>query len=82
MAREECALCPMSCISTTQNIGGREQARVLADEMNDETAKKMMLGIVDDYEKLAVRAAARLLSWTVWPLVIVFSLLWLVTDFL
>jgi hypothetical protein len=29
-----------------------EESRVLAEQMNDETAKKIILGIADDYEKL------------------------------
>jgi hypothetical protein len=37
-----------------------KEARALAEQMSDETAKKMMLEIADDYEKLAVRAAKRM----------------------
>ena len=36
-----------------------EEARVLAEQVTNETAKKMMLKIADDYDKLAVRAAIR-----------------------
>ena len=35
------------------------EARVLAEQMRDETTKKLMLGIADDYDELAVRAAKR-----------------------
>src|SRR6516165_3410623 len=34
-----------------------EESRVLAEQMRDETSKKTMLGIANDYEKLATRAA-------------------------
>jgi hypothetical protein len=36
-----------------------EESRVLSEQMSDETARKMMLRIADDYEILAARAAAR-----------------------
>jgi len=57
-----------------------EESRVMAEQMNDETAKKIMLRIADDYDKLAVGAAARLFGWTVGPLAIIFFLLWLGTS--
>ena len=37
-----------------------EEARTLADEMNDEIAKQTMLGIAEDYEVLAHHADLRL----------------------
>ena len=40
-----------------------EEARALAEQMASEQHKKMMLKIADDYDKLATRAAARLLGW-------------------
>jgi hypothetical protein len=36
-----------------------EQARTIADQMNDAEAKGMMLKIAEDYEKLAKRAEVR-----------------------
>ena len=39
-----------------------EESRVLVEQMTDETARKSMLGIADHYNKLAVRAAMRLLD--------------------
>ena len=36
-----------------------KEARVLAEQTTDQTAKKLMLWIADDYEELAARAAKR-----------------------
>jgi hypothetical protein len=37
-----------------------EETRVLAEQMGDEKSKQMMIKIADDYDKLALRAAARI----------------------
>jgi hypothetical protein len=37
-----------------------EEARTLAEQMDDPEAKQMMLGIVESYERLAQRAERRL----------------------
>jgi len=58
-----------------------EGSHVLAEQMNDEPSKKIMLRIADDYGQLATRAATRLYNMTLGPLVIAFFLLWLATDF-
>jgi hypothetical protein len=39
-----------------------EASRILAEQMTDETLKKMMLTIADDYEKLAGRTSERLIG--------------------
>ena len=58
-----------------------EGSHVLAEQMNDEPSKKIMLRIADDYGQLATRAATRLYNMTLGPLVIAFFLLWLATEF-
>jgi DNA-binding ferritin-like protein len=51
---------PASFINEPQHWRNRaEEARKLADEMNDETSRQMMLQIAEDYERLAERAAQR-----------------------
>jgi hypothetical protein len=47
--------------STILSIGGSAQieARILANQMNDETSKQTMLKIAADYDRLAERAEAR-----------------------
>jgi hypothetical protein len=37
-----------------------EEARAVADDITDPDSRRMMLGIADDYEKLAKRAEQRL----------------------
>ena len=37
-----------------------EEARILAKQLSDESSKRTMLRIADDYDHLAVRAALRL----------------------
>jgi hypothetical protein len=49
-----------------------EESRVMAEQMSDETAKKIMLRIADE--------AARLFGWTVGPLAIIFFFLWSATS--
>jgi hypothetical protein len=39
-----------------------EEARILAEQMIDETAKDMMLRIASDYDKLAARASVSLIG--------------------
>jgi len=36
-----------------------KETRILAEQISDEAEKKTILGIADDYDKLAVRAAQR-----------------------
>lgn len=37
-----------------------QESRVLAEQMNDEITKEMMLRVAQDYDRLAVRASIRL----------------------
>ena len=39
-----------------------EESRALAEQMQDEVSRTMMLKIADDYDKLAVRAAIRVID--------------------
>ena len=41
-----------------------EETRILAEQISDEAEEKMILGIAADYDKLAVRAAQRLIHET------------------
>jgi hypothetical protein len=51
---------PASFINDLQHWRNRaEKARKLADEMNDETSRQMMLQIAEDYKRLAERTAQR-----------------------
>jgi len=51
----------MSKISDPQYWCRRaEEARTLADELTDPEAKRKMLKIAEDYEKLSIRAVQRL----------------------
>ena len=49
-----------SFINDPEHWGQRaEEARALADQMNDEASKQAMLRIAADYDRLAERAALR-----------------------
>jgi hypothetical protein len=41
-------------------LGRAEVARAIAEDMRDAESRRIMLGIADDYEKLAKRAQERL----------------------
>jgi hypothetical protein len=41
-------------------LGRAEEARAIAEDMRDAESKRIMLGIADDYDKLAKRAQERL----------------------
>jgi len=42
-----------------------EEARVLAERVRDETTKKLMLRIADDYDDLAVNAIPSMWGWRI-----------------
>jgi hypothetical protein len=49
-----------SSINDPQHWRARaKQARILAEQINDQMSREMMLGIADDYEHLAERAEER-----------------------
>jgi hypothetical protein len=51
---------PSSSINDPEHWRARaKQARILAEAINDPTSKEMMLGIANDYERLAERAEER-----------------------
>jgi hypothetical protein len=47
------------CVLTFSRRQRAEQARVLAGQMSDATSREMMLGIAQDYERLAEQAEQR-----------------------
>jgi len=54
------SLVPASVVNDPKHWRMRaEEARALADKMSDELSKKMMLGIAEDYDRLAERAEER-----------------------
>ena len=54
----------MSKVSDPQHWRRRaEEARTLADELTDAEAKRKMLKIVEDYERLAIRPERTIRGW-------------------
>jgi hypothetical protein len=54
------ALVPASIVNDPKHWRMRaEEARALADKMSDQLSKEMMLGIAEDYDRLAERAEER-----------------------